>query len=76
MTNDLRGNRKCRKCTHFGFCLIYWGKECKRQGGSRTPRIKSMKGEPKGENTAGAEGKSMKKQVSIHQPIRTRVVNW
>ena len=32
----------CLSCGHYGYCLVYWGAECKRQGGNRIPRLKSM----------------------------------
>jgi len=34
------GTEKCTSCVHFGYCMIYWGVECKRQGGKRIPRMK------------------------------------
>jgi len=30
----------CTSCVHFGYCMVYWGVECKRQGGKRIPRMK------------------------------------
>ncbi len=30
----------CTSCVHFGYCMVYWGAECKRQGGKRIPRMK------------------------------------
>lgn len=32
---------RCLSCVHYGYCLIYWGAECKRQGGKKIPRVKS-----------------------------------
>jgi len=31
----------CLPCMHFGFCADNWGKNCKRQGGDKIPRMKS-----------------------------------
>ena len=33
----------CLTCNHYGYCAIYWGAECKRQGGRKTPRMKSKR---------------------------------
>ncbi|NLN88182.1 MAG: hypothetical protein GX133_11395 [Syntrophomonadaceae bacterium] len=76
MINDLHGNADCRECNHFGFCKIYWGPECKRQGGSRTPRLKSGNERSRNETAVLVEVKPGTKRVSLDQPIRTRVVNW
>ncbi|MFA7076838.1 MAG: hypothetical protein WC147_00275 [Syntrophomonas sp.] len=32
---------KCLSCIHYGYCAIYWGADCKRQGGKKIPRMKS-----------------------------------
>ncbi|MDD4775659.1 MAG: hypothetical protein PHG75_04040 [Syntrophomonas sp.] len=76
MINDLHGNAECQACNHFGFCKIYWGPECKRQGGTRTPRLKSAREGFKNETMEMAGLKQRTKRVSLDQPIRTRVVNW
>lgn len=34
------GMEFCTSCVHFGYCMVYWGVECKRQGGKRIPRMK------------------------------------
>lgn len=31
----------CVSCGHYGYCMIYWGADCKRQGGKKTPRLKT-----------------------------------
>jgi len=36
-------NESCTKCNHHDYCQVYWGKECKRQGGKRTPKIKTKR---------------------------------
>lgn len=76
MINDLHGNTECQACKHLGFCKIYWGAECKRQGGVRTPRIKSAKERFNFETGDTALAKLKGKSVALDQTIRTRVVNW
>jgi hypothetical protein len=34
------GTEYCTSCVHFGYCMVYWGVDCKRQGGKRIPRMK------------------------------------
>ncbi|MDD4802241.1 MAG: hypothetical protein PHF24_04780 [Syntrophomonas sp.] len=69
----------CRSCTHFGFCAIYWGAKCKRQGGNQIPRMKTRpigivhKANYKDINKADR----FKKQfIDIFEPIRTKRANW
>jgi len=84
MINELHGNATCGACNHFGYCKIYWGPECKRQGGDRTPRLKSSKPNFKHENfetvimkrEIRTERKPEAERVSRNEPIRTRLVNW
>jgi hypothetical protein len=84
MINELHGNPVCGTCNHFGYCKIYWGPECKRQGGDRTPRLKSTKEKFNYETVetvrtkrkTGTEIKPDLERVSWAEPIRTRVVNW
>jgi hypothetical protein len=67
----------CLSCADLGYCLVRWGPECKRQGGTKIPRMKSMADDKK---------RTVEKQVSKHinkktkidifEPIRTRVANW
>lgn len=41
-TDKTKGHPEiCRSCNHFEFCMVCWGRECKRQGGNRTPKLKS-----------------------------------
>lgn len=40
MKNTESGTAYCTSCVHFGYCMVYWGVECKRQGGKRIPRMK------------------------------------
>lgn len=40
MAKIASGMEFCNSCVHFGYCMVYWGVECKRQGGKRIPRMK------------------------------------
>lgn len=72
----MKGNEECGDCNHFGYCKIYWGTDCKRQGGPRIPRLKSVNNGFKHE-AADTDGLKVRtKRLSLDQPIRTRVVNW
>ncbi len=65
----------CLSCCHSGYCQVKWGIDCKRQGGSKTPRMKSITveiGSPKSRH----KPKELKKQTVMAQPIRTKAVNW
>ncbi len=66
---------KCLCCRHFGFCLIPWGAECKRQGGRKTPRLKSLPFElwPK---VKKKQEKTDSKVVTMYESIRTKKTNW
>jgi len=81
-TGNCTGN--CLSCVHFGYCLIYWGTECKRQGGTKTPRIKSKRVEARGKAERKKEKKSdrsintnpRKQVIQMVEPIRTKAANW
>ncbi len=69
----------CRSCNHFGFCEVFWGPDCKRQGGTKTPRMKSST--LPSEKIDKAEVKSYPKRTRHRnflgtEMIRTRVVAW
>lgn len=71
----------CDLCSHFDFCLIHWGIECKRQGGNKIPRFKTSPAEERKRNskkqTARQNPMQLKKQTSeITEPIRTKAVRW
>lgn len=65
----------CRSCCHSGYCQVKWGIECKRQGGSKTPRMKSMSIEVQSQKSPH-KPKEPIKQVVMVEPIRTKAVNW
>lgn len=79
MTNMELGMGNCVSCNHFGFCKIYWGTECKRQGGGRIPRLKSMKAQAMWQaNNKEQNGSIMTviQSTKTSEPIRNRVVDW
>lgn len=55
----------CTSCVHFGYCMVYWGVDCKRQGGKRIPRMKPTPADIL-EKTAKPRTEPM--QVSLHKP--------
>jgi len=72
-------NEKCYGCSHYGFCQIYWGTECRRHGGKRIPRLKTRLLD---KQNAPSKNKIVQKHASSQlnrktfEPIRTRRVNW
>ena len=73
-------NEKCIICNHHDFCLVYWGKECKRQGGQRIPRLKRTNAKKK-VNPPVQPIKVHKKKVNqpnsrVSEPIQTKRVIW
>jgi len=81
-TKELKKNDKCFSCEHFGYCQIYWGVECKRQGGKRTPRLKSQKEWTLIRQELDDMQKMLQKRnfvrpkLEISQPIITKRANW
>jgi tRNA(Arg) A34 adenosine deaminase TadA len=80
MIRGMHGNAQCSACTHFGYCKIYWGPECKRQGGDKIPLLKSAKEKFNYETNqpvlAKPETESANRRFKQYEPIRTRVVYW
>ncbi len=69
----------CLSCDHFGFCMVYWGAECKRQGGKKIPRMKSMSlaGKRRLDKWDAKKQKEPKNlTVEMFEPIRTKIANW
>jgi hypothetical protein len=80
----------CNSCCHFDFCQVNWGPGCKRQGGKKIPRLKSIAVEAKqtisktkmvSKNTEKPKKyekpvKPERKIVEKFEPIRTKVVCW
>ncbi len=72
-------NEKCLDCTHLGYCQPYWGAACKRQGGDRLPRLKSVWAQlqPSENDMINVQPQQLKKtKISLYQPIKTKHVNW
>lgn len=55
----------CTSCVHFGYCMIYWGVQCKRQGGSKIPRMKPT---PVDIAEKNARSRTAPMQVSLQKP--------
>ena len=70
---------KCRLCTHFEFCRVYWGTKCKRQGGKEIPRMKTKPIEiiKKVNKQEVKKPQNPRKQIiEMFEPIRTKLANW
>jgi len=41
MSTDTKRKLEClhKRCCHLQKCLVYWGKDCTHQGGTRPPRF-------------------------------------
>ena len=83
--SQLESNTKdCPSCCHFGFCMVYWETDCKRQGGTKIPRMKSdpnqinIRRDKKSseEQKVAKTVPKPKKQNAMFEPIRTKVANW
>ena len=77
----------CKSCNHLGFCSVNWGPDCKRQGGKKTPRMKSMKIEvsynlDKKQSMNSPKYIEMEpekirsRNMQIFEPIRTKMASW
>lgn len=72
-------NEKCQTCAHFGFCSVYWGTDCKRQGGNKTPRLNqsvAIKKDASMKKKTLLQKKIQHKCLAAFDPITTRRVNW
>ncbi len=75
MTKTMVQTEKCPYCKHFDFCLIPWGAECKRQGGKKIPKMKSLSLALRPKANKKSE-KPNNKIINRHDSIRTKKVNW
>ncbi len=71
-------NKQCLICNHYNYCQVYWGSECKRQSGNRTPRLK---GKHFINNTSiqpkhKSDSKHKQPSLNKYETIKTRRVNW
>lgn len=75
-------NEKCCQCSHLGYCQIYWGPLCKRQGGNKIPRLISRKqlnflmNEADVVKCKSYRNPFLKTKIETSQPIKTRRVDW
>lgn len=65
-------NENCTPCVHFGYCIVYWGANCKRQGGNRIPRMKPT---PDDILEKMPNNRSGQIQISLHKPDAMKQVN-
>ncbi len=68
--------KDCHSCGHWGFCLVKWGINCKRQGGKRIPRMKSSIIQAR---LSSIQPKTKQKGNSMFkgfEPIRTKLAHW
>ncbi len=56
----------CNSCVHYGYCMVYWGIDCKRQGGTRIPKMK-----PGPKEKIRSETEAL--QISLNKPDTLRV---
>lgn len=83
-------NQICLLCSKFSFCIVHWGPDCKRQGGKRIPRMKSVNTElrwkadkqeaklykaDKLEKFEKAD-KLSNQITKMFEPVKTKVMNW
>lgn len=67
----------CESCIHYGYCLIFWGSECKRQGGHRIPRLNTTPQEAIKKKMVEKNYDMKRKQTfDLSEPIRTRRAAW
>jgi hypothetical protein len=68
-------NEKCLKCRHYGFCQVYWGIKCKRQGGNKIPKMRRIT-----QNSPVTEmiqvNKNWRVKIKPDEPIQTRLPSW
>lgn len=82
-------NSICLSCKQFSFCIMHWGADCKRQGGKKIPRMKSVPHELRWQVDTPAQSnkcdrpekpeKSAKASSQIKQrfeKIKTKLMTW
>lgn len=73
MNKQTERARFCDNYCHDVYrCSVHWGEDCKKWGGRKIPRMKSI---PRDFTKEGAAEKP-KKSKGILEGIRTRVVGW
>jgi hypothetical protein len=78
MKKDEQQPLTCPSCNFFGYCQIYWGSKCKRQGGTKIPRMKAMSREQKQKLRKKKEENHRPKHdmPEIFESICTKVTHW
>jgi len=80
MTKSNTDKKACLSCRHFKYCRVYWGVNCKRQGGTRIPRMKSLARVEKERQLEQQKSQKLiatgKQFIDLFGPIITRVANW
>jgi hypothetical protein len=70
----------CLSCSHFGFCLVRWGIDCKRQGGNKIPRMKPIPVEERWmvdkQESKRPRRKPRQQTREMFERISTKVTNW
>ncbi len=69
----------CLSCHDSRFCLVRWGTECKRQGGKKIPRMKSVPLHPARKVEKPIQKKTEKPRpiiFNLFEPISTKATNW
>jgi hypothetical protein len=66
----------CISCGHFDFCQVNWGTDCKRQGGKKIPRLKSIAVDTRQIIPKTVSKNMEKKLTEMFEPIRTKAVYW
>ncbi len=70
--------RTCLSCNYYHYCKVYWGKECKMQGGTKIPRINYESGGmgKKAKNSLTQRAAAPREINLKIEPIRTRKPLW
>lgn len=70
----------CFSCRDNEYCIVYWGLDCKRQGGSRIPRMKTMNSVPSVNRQqivmSTNSSNYVKHKLDLFEPIRTKSSKW
>lgn len=74
--------RVCVSCHDYKFCSVFWGTDCKRNGGNKIPRMKSIKlknspiVEKEKITRQDTKFENKKKRINLIEPIRTKSTMW
>ena len=68
--------KNCNSCSHFGYCVVDWGADCKRQGGKKIPRMKPRMVQARKSTKQPETEKPRNRTVAVFESIRTKVAYW